>query len=227
MSPDAKASAVGGAKRGLAKSKPRRRGRPRQGKAVARDLPRDEEILKIAAEVFYKLGFEGTKLDDIAREAGIVRGSLYHYFGSKEEIYERLVNNVVGTLDIEEEATRHGPPAERLEHILRARLALTLAYPTEVGLIGRQLVRVEGEVGEWARDFRRKHFTAIRQLIVAGQKEGVFRAGDPDILAATTLGLLVQVCEWYRPGGRVGAEALIEEMVEFVMGGLRRPPDER
>lgn len=223
MPPSAKADAGDRPKRALSKAKPRRRGRPRQGKAVARDLPRDEEILKIAAEVFYKLGFEGTKLDDIAREAGIVRGSLYHYFGSKEEIYDRLVNNVVGTLDVEEEAARDGPPAERLEHILRTRLQLTVAYPTEVGLIGRQLVRMDGEVGEWARNFRRKHFAALRQLIVAGQKEGVFRAGDPDILAATTLGLLVQVCDWYRPGGRVGAEALIEEMVEFVMGGLREP----
>src|SRR3546814_6062540 len=64
----------------------RRRGRPRQGKAMARNLPRDEEILKIAAEVLYKKGFDSARLDDIAREAGIVKGSLYHYFGSKEEI---------------------------------------------------------------------------------------------------------------------------------------------
>ncbi len=204
-----------------------RRGRPRQGRAVARNLPRDEEIIKIAAEIFYRQGFEGTKLDDIARDAGIVKGSLYHYFDSKEQIYERLVNNVVGTLNVQEEIARDIPADERMLHILRARLAQTTSHPTEVGLISRQLVRMEGPVGEWARKVRRENFSALRELIVQGQRDGCFRAGDPDILAATIMGLLTQVCDWYRPGGRVNRESLIEEMAEFVVGALRVAPAKR
>ena len=60
----------------------RRRGRPRHGKAVDRNLPRDEELLKIAAEVFFRQGYDGTKLDDIAREAGIVKAPLSLVFAS-------------------------------------------------------------------------------------------------------------------------------------------------
>ncbi len=210
------------AKSGKGASNPdERRGRPRQGKAVARDLPRDEEIIKIAAEIFYRQGFAGTTLDDIARDAGIVKGSLYHYFDSKEEIYERLMNNVVGTLDVREELSRNVPADERLLHILRARLVQTTSHPTEVGLISRQLIRMDGPVGEWARTLRRENFSVLRELIVQGQRDGCFRPGDPDILAATIMGLLTQVCDWYRPDGRVNRESLIEEMAKFVVGALR------
>src|SRR5262245_22773000 len=95
-----------------ADSAPRRpRGRPRHGDPVARDLARDEEILRIAAEVIWKKGFAGAKLDDIAAAAGIVKGSLYHYFESKEEIYDRLIKNVRGTLDFEAEVKSDKPAA--------------------------------------------------------------------------------------------------------------------
>ena len=100
-------------------------------------------------------------------------------------------------------------------------LEQTTSHPTEVGLISRQLIRMDGPVGEWARKMRRENFSAFRELIVQGQRDGCFRAGDPDILAATIMGLLTQVCDWYRPGGRVNRESLIDEMSDYVVAGLR------
>jgi AcrR family transcriptional regulator len=150
-----------------------------------------------------------------------VKGSLYHYFDSKEQIYERLVQNVIGTLDVQEELSMDIPADVRMLHILRARLAQTTSHPIEVGLISRQLVRMEDAIGEWARKVRRENFSALRELIVQGQRDGCFRAGDPDILAATLMGLLTQVCDWYRPDGRVNRDSLIDEMSEFMLGGLR------
>jgi len=201
-----------------------RRGRPRQGKAVARDLPRDEELLQIAAEVFFRQGFDGTKLDDIARQAGIVKGSLYHYFSSKDEIYERLVKNVRTTLNLEEEVHKDGPAIERLEHLLRSRMSQTAEYPLEVGLLSRQMVQMEGPIGDWAREIPRSYFNAVRRVIVQGQKEGLLRPVDPDVIAAMILGVLNSICQWYRPGGRVAADELVDELTEFILTGLRVSP---
>ena len=50
---------------------PRRRGRPRKGKAVGREIPRDEELLKIAAEVLYKKGFDRARLDALLELADL------------------------------------------------------------------------------------------------------------------------------------------------------------
>jgi serine/threonine protein kinase len=62
--------------------------------------------------------------------------------------------------------------------------------------------------------------TAQRQQAEPAKLTSVLR-GDPDILAATLMGLLTQVCDWYRPDGRVNRDSLIDEMSEFMLGGLR------
>lgn len=198
----------------------KRRGRPRLGKAVARDLSRDEEILKIAAEVVWKKGFSGTKLGDIAEAAGIVKGSLYHYFDSKEEIYERLVKNVRGMLDFDAEVKGSAPAAERLEHLVRTRLETTVQYPLEVALLVRELIHMKGPVGDWAREDPKKYFNAIRQIIIQGQKEGAFRPVDPDIIASVIHGIFAQLPNWYRRGGRISPDALTDEVTEYILAGL-------
>ena len=205
------------------KAAARLRGRPRLGRAVARELPRDEEILRIAATVLYRKGFDDARLDDIAREAGIVKGSLYHYFSSKEEIYERLVENVRSRINFEEEVTGKSPAEERLMHLLRMRLEATVEYPLEIELLVKALIRIPGEVGDWARQDPKRYFVAIRQIIIQGQKEGKFRAVDPDIIASVIFGILANLPNWYRRGGRIRPDALVDEILEFILTALRHP----
>lgn len=203
---------------------PRKRGRPRLGKAVARDLSRDEEILKIAAEVVWRKGFSGTKLSDIAEAAGIVKGSLYHYFDSKEEIYERIVNNVRGMLDFDAEFEGDSPAAERLERFVRRHLEVIFRYPVEVALLVRDLVRMKGPAGDWAREGPKRRQQALRLLILQGQKEGSFRAVDTDAVASAIQGIFSHVPTWYRDSDRRDAGALTDELTEYVLTGLLKEP---
>ena len=205
----------------------RRRGRPRQGRAVARHLPRDDEILKIAAEVFFEQGYNGAKLEDIARQAGIVKGSLYHYFESKEHMYERLSDEVKSLADIGAEAKNDLPVEDRLAEIVRRRVELVVRNPVEIGIISRHLVRMDGKAGEWARSYRRNFLNGLRDIIEEGQADGTFRPGDPEALATFILGTITVVTEWYRPGGRLDAEELTEEMVAFVLQGVGVRPTRR
>lgn len=208
-------------------SQPKPRGRPRLGQAVARDLSRDEEILKIAVGVVWRKGFAGTKLSDIAEAAGIVKGSLYHYFDSKEEIYERLVANVRALFEVEADVNATGRALERLETFLRTQLGIILSHPMEIALLTRDLVRMRGPTGDWAREGPKKQYALLRKLILQGQKEGDIRATDPDTAASMLLGVLAHVPSWYRPGEQTEPEALITEIVEFMMLGLTRPSSER
>ncbi|MEW6472833.1 MAG: TetR/AcrR family transcriptional regulator [Actinomycetota bacterium] len=205
----------------------RRRGRPRQGRPVARHLPRDDEILKIAAEVFFEQGYNGAKLEDIAKQAGIVKGSLYHYFESKEHMYERLIDEVKSLADIGAEAKSDLPVEDRLAEIVRRRVELVVRNPVEIGIISRHLVRMDGKAGEWARSYRRNFLHGLRDIIEEGQATGTFRPGDPDVLATFILGTITVITEWYRPGGRLGAEEIAEEMVAFVLQGVGVRPTRR
>lgn len=228
--PSAPASAGDSPLAAVPKPGPRPRGRPRLGKAVARDLSRDEEILKIAVGVVWRKGFAGTKLSDIAEAAGIVKGSLYHYFDSKEEIYERLVRNVRVLFEMDAAQDSQGTGLERMEVFLREQLAVILAHPMEIALLTRDLVRMRGPTGDWAREGPKKQYALLRKLLLQGQKEGSVRVTDPDMAASMILGVLAHVPNWYRPAEQTDTAALIDEIVEFVLVGLvgptsaRRPP---
>ena len=189
---------------------------------MARDLSRDEEILKIAVEVVWRKGFAGTKLSDIAEAAGIVKGSLYHYFDSKEEIYERLVGNVRSLFDVDTDLAGNGSAAERLEHFIRGQMAVILEHPLEIALLARDLTRMKGAVGDWAREGPKKTFGVIRQIILQGQKEGSFRAADPDVVAGMIQGTLGHVPNWYRGGDAMPPEALTDELVDYIIAGVRQ-----
>lgn len=202
---------------------PRPRGRPRLGQAVARDLSRDEEILRIAVGVVWRKGFAGTKLSDIAEAAGIVKGSLYHYFDSKEEIYERLVRNVRGLFEMDAAQESSGTGLERMEVFLREQLAVILAHPMEIALLTRDLVRMRGPTGDWAREGPKKQYALLRKLLLQGQKEGSVRVTDPDMAASMILGVLAHVPNWYRPAEQTDTPALIDEIVDFILTGLAGP----
>lgn len=198
----------------------RKRGRPRLGKAVARDLSRDEEILRIAAEVIWSKGFSGAKLGDIAEAAGIVKGSLYHYFDSKEEIYERLFSRVRQLGDFDGQENPNDSAHDQLENFLQTHLGVSTAHPLEAALLARDMVRMQGALGEWARATPRRHVGTIRQLIIKGQKEGDFRATDPDAIAAIIMGILQHIPHWLLEAKPVDPKSVAREMCEFVMAGL-------
>ncbi len=206
-------------------AQPAKRGRPRQGRAVARDLPRDQELLRIAAEVLRDRGFKGTRLDDIAAEAGISKGSLYHYFDSKEEIFERLLSNILGTLSGDVSSTRRGlSPTERLHRMAERWTRQAAEHPLEVGLLNRELVHLKGPAGEWARAVRRDNLAQLREILAEGQASGEFRAADTNVLAHQILGSVAVLTEWYRPTGPITVANMVDEVVAWILSGVGAQP---
>jgi TetR/AcrR family transcriptional regulator, cholesterol catabolism regulator len=199
----------------------RPRGRPRLGKPVARHLPRDQEILHIAAEVFHRKGYEATKVEDVAREAGLVRGSIYNYFRTKEELYRKILQNVLATFDLEEEVSRDLSAVERLERVIRGRVFQAVHFPVESGLLVDQVTTLEGELGDWARENRDHNLAAMRQLISQGQKQGDLAPGDPEILTETVVGALRSINRWYLRMKRMDPQHVVDEVTDYLMRGLQ------
>jgi len=98
---------------------------PRRRRATTPEARR-AEILAAALEEFTARGFEATRLDDVARRAGIAKGTIYLYFADKETLFQELVrsmvNPVLGTLEAAAQRRHSGAHADRghAQH-LRAR----------------------------------------------------------------------------------------------------------
>ena len=148
----------------------------------------DDDVLRIAFEQFWRNGVRGTSLSDIARDAGVQRGSLYNAFGSKEALflcaYQRYASEYLNAL---QKTLGSGTLRERLT----AFLELTIrnfrsgtpprGCPTTRGLM--ELGSVEGEgLDENARqafaDLVARITGLVQQILSEGAARGEFN-GDP------------------------------------------------
>jgi AcrR family transcriptional regulator len=192
--------------------------------AVRAGSERRDEILAIAAQLFAERGFAATTVREIADAAGILSGSLYHHFDSKESMVDELVH-------------------EMLDRVLAAyRRIVAAGDAPEVAL--RALVReafaaiatdratVAVMVNEWNLFVKFPRFAYLRDIeeeterlwvsvIERGAESGAFRPDlDPWMLYRMMRDSIWVSVRWYRPDGRDGPEQLADAYVDVLLGGI-------
>jgi AcrR family transcriptional regulator len=193
-------------------------GRPpaRQRKPYSADT-----ILDVAVRVFRERGYEGSSLEQIARAAGITKASIYYHVRSKEELLARGVGRALDSLFavLDEPEARRGAAVERLRHLIRRTIEITVGRLPEVALLIRVRgnTRVERRVLERRREFDR----IVSETMVEAQREGGLRADiDPRLATRLLFGMLNSITEWYRPEGELGAAAIAEAVYRMTFEGL-------
>lgn len=144
-------------------------------------------IRRAARGVFARRGVSGTGLAHVAREAGMGRSSLYHYYPGKSALMRDMIRELLG----EEEALfaaaarGAGTPLERME---RLTFALTEIFE-DWSATGRLLLDLRLRDASLFRPFFRRIRRDLANLITQGQRRGMIdRALDPRLAAATMIG---------------------------------------
>ncbi len=160
-------------------------------------------ILDAAVRVFARAGYHGSRVGDIAEEAGVAHGLLYHYFSSKEEVLQTIFRENWGELIGRFRAveTADEPAGEKLAGIAKILLRTWRNDPDLVTVMVREVARsqqLEGQVEEV-----REAFAIVQRVIEQGQRDGTFR---PDVDA--------RLASWVVYGG------LEEVLTGWVLGQL-------
>jgi len=193
-------------------------------RAVAAEEKR-RTILDAAARVFARKGFHTSRVGDIAEEAGVAHGLLYHYFSSKDEVLETIFReHWSALLDRVHEAEQTGDdPLEQLQGIAAAMFEGWLNEPDVVKVVVREIARTEEiteHVGELVRPIG-----AIRRVIERGQAQGVLR-GDLDASTAAVIfygGIDELISGWVLgriPGDADEVASAERHLVEVLRRGL-------
>ncbi len=166
---------------------------------------RDErraQILSTALNLFAARGLAATKITDIAASARMSQGLLYHYFGTKEEIYVELIRVAFSGMNEAVRALEKMPLSPR-DKIAKAvtelvRLLTSDADFAQYFMLTAQAslqAAIPAEAASIIRAQRDAPYRAIARILRAGQRDGSIRRGDPDELAlvfwATIKGLAV------------------------------------
>lgn len=144
-----------------------------------------EKILDAARKVFARKGMEAT-MGEVAAEASISQGLAYHYFVSKEALFQALLEQV---LQVSPSGWRHvlempGSSGERLALLIERLVQARREYP-EIYQILDQVKNAEATPFNLRERFHQQSQTfyeVMRQLIIEGQAEGSVAAGDPEQL---------------------------------------------
>jgi TetR/AcrR family transcriptional regulator, fatty acid metabolism regulator protein len=193
-------------------------------RAVAAEEKR-RTILDAAARVFARKGFHTSRVGDIAEEAGVAHGLLYHYFSSKDEVLETIFREHWTTLlERVHEAEQTGDdPIEQLRGIAAAMFEGWLDEPDVVRVVVREIARTE-EISEHVGELVRP-IGAIRRVIERGQAQGVLRDDLDASMAAVIFygGIDELISGWVLgriPGDADEVAAAERHLVEVLRRGL-------
>ncbi|HEU5149710.1 MAG TPA: TetR/AcrR family transcriptional regulator [Iamia sp.] len=185
---------------------------------------RRDEILGVAAELFAEKGFEGTTVRDIADTAGILSGSLYHHFRSKEQIMEEIFAAYFDEAEARWAAVlaSEADPAEQFRAMLRELLLAVDRHPGAARILTNEWARLRG-IGNLETRWKDLEHQS-RSMIDAAVAAGSFRSDiEPFYLYSVGMDVVRGFTGWYRRDSRVDIEAVAEAYVSLVFDGLTGP----
>ncbi len=180
-------------------------------------------ILDAAVRVFAHKGFHTSRVGDIANEAGVAHGLLYHYFSSKDEVLETIFRENWSVLVERIRAVEDsGEPArEQLRHVAAILLRTWRHQPDVVRVVVREIARspeIQGRISELV-----KPIDSIRRIIEQGQAGGELRAElNPRLAAVMFYGAVDEILTaWVLGQMQDDDEAITEaeqSFAEYVAG---------
>jgi AcrR family transcriptional regulator len=188
---------------------------------------RRDELLGIAARLFAERGFKNTTVRDIADAAGILSGSLYHHFDSKEAMVDELLDTFQTELWKEYDAIEASDltPRGKLEAVVRASFDAIDHHHSEVAIFqndAAHLITFErfAYLGERNNKFR----TLWTGLLEAGVESGELRSDlDVELVYRFLRDTVWVAVRWYRPGGDLSPSDIADQYLRILLEGIHQP----
>jgi AcrR family transcriptional regulator len=197
---------------------------------VDKALPsRRDELLDLAATMFAERGLRATTVRDIADSAGILSGSLYHHFKSKEQMVEEVLRDFLDWLftRYQEIVDREADPLERVKGLFMTSFEAIENRHAQVVIYQDEAKRLSGLpkfefVEARNREQRRMWVDVLKQ----GVAEGCFRPDiDVDLVYRFIRDTTWVSVRWYQPGGPLTAEQVGRQYLAIVLGGITTEGD--
>jgi AcrR family transcriptional regulator len=185
---------------------------------------RREHLVKLAAELFAKKGYQATTVRNIADEAGILSGSLYHHFDSKESIVDEILSSFFNELTAANQAAleKGGDPRAVISDLVR------ICFNTLVP--HRAAIMVMQNDWNYLKQFDRFDYLSRSEeetermwigQIERGQETSLFRDDiDPKLTYRMIRDTIWVTVRWFQPGGRLDAQGLADHYIKVLFDGI-------
>lgn len=181
---------------------------------------RADEIVDIAARLFYERGYQSVSTRALAQAAGIQGGSLYHHFTSKEEILYRIVQYgsgefFAGLLPLLDEPG--SSYTDRLARFVRGYITDAQHRRDAIAVLFRDMAHLSPDHFNELQAVRRHFQQAVQRFLNAGVDAGEFHVPDAKVAGIAVLDLLKGVDAWMREPGRLGRRQVADTYAVLIL----------
>ena len=191
---------------------------------------RPQELLAAALDLFVERGFASTRLEDVAKRAGVSKGTLYLYFTNKEELFKAVVReNIIPTIDEAEDtiATYEGNTADLFRTFIHGWWERIIN--TKLSGITKLIMAESGNFPELSKFYHeevisRSH-AMIARMLERGIARGEFRKIDPQQVTRVLVAPMIMLMMWKHSFGACQLEQLshhdyLNSFIDLCLNGL-------
>lgn len=188
-----------------------------------------ERLIAAAATTLSRLGYAGTRLADVAEEAGMQAPAIYYYFDSRELLIEEVI--VMGTVKLRQyveaalqAASENATSLERLDIAVEAHLRQLMSESSFAHAVIRNIGQIPETIRARQLPEERAYARTWRALFRAAVEDGSLRADlDPDLAQNLIIGLLNWATEWWDPQ-RGSLDTVVATAQAIVRNGISAAP---
>jgi len=179
----------------------------------------DTAILRAAAALIAERGYHGTSMREIAGAVHLQMASVYHHFGSKQEllvlIMRQAMHDLTGTVS---EAVQEAgdDPRDQLAAAMRSHVRFHTERRPEVIVADAELRALEEPGRREILDLRDRHAALFRTPIAA------LGVAQPGIVTAAAITMCTDVALWFRPDGPLDADGVADTFIHLILRGIER-----
>jgi AcrR family transcriptional regulator len=178
--------------------------------------------------VFHEKGYEATTIQDIADEVGILKGSVYYYISSKEDVLFEVLQEVhqAALAAVLEAVGKDGDPMQKIHAFVETLSRFNADHQVRMGILLHDFRSLsEPRRREIVRE-RDRYDRMLRKLISEGQEQGVICPDiDPKLAALAVMGMINTIYQWYRPAGGQQPQYIGSVYADLVIRALACTPE--
>jgi len=195
---------------------PKARGRPEP-------VSRFPEIVNAAAELFRTQGYADTSIEDIANVVGILKGSVYHYIHTKEDLLFAIIDEIYARTEAKSKQVSAftGGPVEQLDLFIDLHMEDVGELAAKVAVFATEYRSLPEDRRRQVQARRDTYEDLLRSIIRKGQRQGAFVDSlDARLTAIGILQMLNGTYQWYRSDGPRSMRDITREYKKLIFRGL-------
>lgn len=182
-----------------------------------------QKIIRAATTVFYRKGFHAARMDEIADEAGVAKGTLYYNFSSKSKLFAATVIDGMEeiTRQISDRLESELPFIEHFHLLVESIITLYLKHREFTNIAFNELsAGIDSDVLTEIKESRSRFIGFIAEILRKGQDSGYLKPLDTSLSAIALVGIIDALCNSYQDRPDTHPGNMIETVFSILSTGL-------